>query len=53
MFTEQTTNNTYNYILDTQTSQKNIDVTGHTTGVYLVSLICDGNLIKTKSLIIN
>jgi hypothetical protein len=53
MFTEQTTGNVSNYILDTQQESKTIDVSTYLTGIYLVSLICDGILIETKQLIIN
>lgn len=53
MFTEQNTNNSYNHILDSNLLQTNIDVSPYPTGIYLVSLICDGNLIETKQLIIN
>jgi len=53
MLTAQSTGNTYNYIIDTQEAQKVIDVSSYPTGIYLVSLICDGNLVETKQLIIN
>jgi len=53
MITEQTTGNAYNHIIETQESQKSIDVSSYPIGIYLVSLICDGNLVETKQLIKN
>ena len=53
MITEQTTGSAYNHIIDTQEYQNTIDVTSYPTGIYLVSLICDGNLITTKQLLKN
>lgn len=53
MFTEQTTGNTHNHILETQADTKTIDISNYPIGIYLISLICDGNLIETKQLIIN
>ncbi len=53
MFTEQTTGNAYNHIIDTQDGQNTIDVSTYSTGIYLISLVCDGNLIETQQLLIN
>jgi len=42
----------YQTIIDIQAAQKAIDVSTCPTGIYVVSLICDGNLIESKQLII-
>jgi len=41
-----------NYILNVNENIKNIDVSNYPSGVYFVSLICDGILIDSKNLII-
>jgi hypothetical protein len=46
-----TNNNTANnYILDTTLQQISIDVSSYPVGVYIVALVCDGNVVDTKNL---
>ncbi|MGB3453998.1 MAG: hypothetical protein WBA59_09225 [Moheibacter sp.] len=40
-----------NYIIDTNSSQKSIDISGFAIGFYTVSLICDGQTINSLNLI--
>lgn len=40
-----------NYILNTESSQTNIDVSNYATGYYTVALICDGEIVGTINLI--
>lgn len=40
-----------NYILDVNSMQKTIDVSGYITGFYIISLVCDGQLVDSKTLI--
>lgn len=41
----------YNHILDHNESQTTIDVSAYNTGFYVVSLICDGQVVDSKTLI--
>lgn len=41
----------HNYILDVNNSQTTIDVSTYSTGAYVVSLICDGQVVDSKTLI--
>lgn len=52
ILTELTTNNTFNHILSTQASERIIDLAGYPTGIYFVTLVCDGTVIATQQLII-
>ena len=42
-----------NYILDTNSSNKTIDLMDFQTGFYTVVLICDGKIVDTKTLVVN
>ncbi len=53
ILTELNTNNSYNHILDTNDIDTVIDVTSYSSGLYFVTLACDGNVIDTVPLIIN
>lgn len=52
MIISTTNGNTDNYILDTTETEIIIDTTGLTPGLYHISLVCDGELVDTKNLII-
>lgn len=41
----------HNYILDVNSSQTTINFNGYSTGAYVVSLICDGKVVSSKTLI--
>lgn len=41
----------HNYIIDVNSSQTTIDVSRYNTGFYVVSLICDGQVVDSKTLI--
>ncbi len=41
----------HNYILDVNSSETTINVNGYNTGAYVVSLICDGKVVNSKTLI--
>lgn len=47
------TNSSNNYILDLNTSQESIDLSNYSSGVYLVTLICDGVVVDSKNLLKN
>lgn len=49
--TELNTNNTYNYILDTVQTDILIDMAAYNTGIYFVTLVCDGTAIDNGTLI--
>ena len=44
MLVNLTTGNIDNYILDTQTSNISIDISGYSNGLYNLVLVCDGNV---------
>ena len=47
-----TNNNTSNnYILDTELTSINLDISSYPTGVYAVALVCDGDIVDSKQLI--
>ena len=50
MLVNQTTGNSDNYILDTEESLISIDVSGFSTGLYSVILVCDGDIHSVKNL---
>ena len=52
ILTEVSTSNTFNHIIDTQVGQHQIDVSSYATGIYLVTFVCDGTAIETKTIII-
>ena len=41
----------HNYILDVNSSETTINVNGYNTGAYVVSLVCDGKIVSSKTLI--
>src|SRR5690606_28952325 len=41
----------HNYILELNENQTTIDVSNYNTGFYVVSLICDGEIVDSKTLI--
>lgn len=53
IITELNTNNTHNYILNTTESNIEIDMVDFNTGIYYVTLICDGVAINNSTLIKN
>lgn len=40
-----------NYILDTNSSQTNIDISNYATGYYTLTLVCDGQIVESQNLI--
>lgn len=50
--TSVATGNQDNYIIDVQKMAHHIDLSAYPTGMYIVSLVCDGNIIDSKNLII-
>lgn len=40
-----------NYILDTESSQTNINISSYANGYYTVALVCDGQIVNTLNLI--
>jgi hypothetical protein len=40
-----------NYILDTNTSQTNIDISSYATGYFTVALVCDGQVVESLNLV--
>lgn len=42
-----------NYILDLNSNQRLIDLTNYPNGIYLVTLVCNGQTVKSKNLIKN
>lgn len=46
-----TTGITNNYILDTNSSETNINISSYPNGFYTVALICNGQILDAKSLI--
>ena len=46
-----TTGTTNNYILDTNSSETNINISNYPNGFYTVALVCNGNIVDAKTLI--
>lgn len=42
-----------NYILDIAQSQEIIDLSAYAPGIYVVSLVCDGEIVASENLAIN
>lgn len=53
MITNSVTAVSNNYILDVQQSQIVLDVSNYPTGVYVVSLVCDGTIEDSGNLLKN
>jgi len=53
IFTELNTNNTYNFILDATENIIEINMVNYNTGIYFVTLVCDGSAITNKTIIKN
>lgn len=51
MVTNSATAVSNNYILDVQQSQINIDASSYPIGVYVVTLICDGEMVDSENLL--
>ncbi|WP_271855349.1 hypothetical protein [Patiriisocius marinus] len=49
--TQNSTSN--NYILDTQQTSINIDVSSYENGVYAIALVCDSEIVASKNLFKN
>lgn len=41
------------YILDTNTNQVTLNLSGYSNGIYTITLICDGTVVDSKNLIKN
>lgn len=50
--TSVATGNQDNYIVNTQNTSHTIGLNAYSVGMYIVSLICDGNIVDSKNLII-
>lgn len=48
-----TTGNSNNYILDTNSSEANLNISSFQNGFYTLALVCDGQIIDAKTLIKN
>lgn len=48
-----TTNSSNNYILNTNSSETNIDISNYPIGFYTVALVCNGQIIDAKTLVKN
>lgn len=44
-------NTSYNYILDTNAQQTQIDISNYPNGYYTIALVCDGNIVDAKTLL--
>lgn len=53
ILTDANTNNSNNYIIDINQTQIIIDISDYTTGMYYISLVCDGNFESYKTLVVN
>lgn len=53
IFNELNTNNTYNFILNTNETNILINMVTFNTGLYFVTLVCDGTVIDNQTLIKN
>lgn len=42
-----------NYLLNSNSSQKTIDLSSYQSGHYIVTLVCDGQVVDSKNLIKN
>jgi serine protease len=46
-----TSNSSYNYILDLNSNQTNIDISNYQNGFYTIALVCNGQILDAKTLV--